>query len=114
MHVFKQRQAASTFENVRVFRCMLGSGGRTVRGAVLIPEGRQFESPNRHVKITTAEVPLSKALNPYHELCSMKYAGPGCKQVSRYLVQFTLGNQRTLLCFALPVFTAMTSGQILF
>ena len=78
-----------------------GRGGRTVRGAVLIPEGRQFESPNRHVKITTAEVPLSKALNPYHELCSMKYAGPGCKQVSRYLVQFTLGNQRTLLCFAL-------------
>ena len=45
-----------------------GSGGRTVRGAFLIPEGRQFESPDRHVKITTAEVPLSKALNPYHEL----------------------------------------------
>ena len=45
-----------------------GSGGRPVRGAVLIPEGRQFESPGWHVKITTAEVPLSKALNPYHEV----------------------------------------------
>ena len=39
-----------------------------VRGAVLISEGRQFVSPNWHVKITTAEVLLSKALNPYHEL----------------------------------------------
>ena len=28
----------------------MGSGGRTVREAVLIPEGRQFESPDRHVK----------------------------------------------------------------
>ena len=45
-----------------------GIGGRTVRGALSVPEGRQFESPNRHVKIATAEVPLSKALNPYHEL----------------------------------------------
>ena len=31
----------------------LGSGGRTVRGALLMPEGRQLESLDRHVGITT-------------------------------------------------------------
>ena len=44
--------------NITGHYTLRGSGGRTARGAVLMPEGRRLESPDRHAKITTAEVPL--------------------------------------------------------
>ena len=54
------------FQGQRLFG---GSGMAERLGeAVLIPEGRQLESPDLHAKITTAEVPLSKALDPDHTM----------------------------------------------